>query len=70
MLKWLQSITERRHARAEFRQKIVQEMGGMPPRHLMQVDTEPASLSPNSTGDSRESQSIVARMLATRHFSR
>lgn len=70
MLKWLRSSIARRKERIERRRRIVEEMGGMPPRHLIRVRADPESLSPNSTNDFRESHSINAGILATRHFSR
>lgn len=68
--KWLLSSIARRRERAQRRARIVQEMGGMPPRHLMRVGAAPASDSPNQTKDFRESQSWDAGILARRHFSR
>lgn len=70
MLTWLRARLARRKERAQRLWRIVQEMGGMPPRHLMRVDAAPESSSPNQTRDSRASHSIHAGILAKNHFSR
>lgn len=70
MLRWLRGIFVSRKRAQQRLQRIVRDMGGLPPRHLMLVDAAPESSSPNQTRDSRESRSLHEGMLARRHFSR
>ena len=70
MLKLLRGLAVRRLKRQQRLARIVRQMGGLPPRHLMPVDAPPESSRPNQTKDSRESHSLWAGIIATRHFSR